>query len=232
MVAANANELLRARGVVKLYRTPAEVLRVLDGVDLTLYSGEFVAITGPSGSGKTTLLNCLSGLDDVDEGSLFLAGVDLERADDAQRTAQRAAMMSFVFQASDLLPVFNALDNAALPMVLAGTPPREARERARGALERVGLAGRMEHYPQQLSGGEQQRVAIARAFAKRPAIVWADEPTGNLDVHTAHEMIELLRELHRDGVTLVLVTHDPDLALLADRRVEVRYGRVSAETLA
>jgi len=226
------NELLRARGVVKLYRTEAEDLRVLDGVDLELFAGEFVAITGPSGAGKTTLLNCLSGLDDVDEGSVFIAGIDLEQADDAQRTAQRAEMMSFVFQTSDLLPVFNALDNAALPMVLAGTPTREARERARAALERVGLANRMEHFPQQLSGGEQQRVAIARAFAKRPAIVWADEPTGNLDVHTAHDVIELLRELHRDGGTLVLVTHDPDLALRADRRVEVREGRVSTETLA
>jgi putative ABC transport system ATP-binding protein len=224
--------LVHASGVVKLYHTEAEVLRVLNGVDLTVNAGEFVAITGPSGSGKTTLLNCLAGLDDIDEGSIVFDGVDLASADDAQRTAQRASMMGFVFQASDLLPVFTALDNAALPMVLAGTPARDARKRATAALERVGLSARLHHYPHQLSGGEQQRVAIARAFAKRPAIVWADEPTGNLDVHTAHDMVELLRELQGDGVTLVFVTHDVDLAVVADRRVEVRDGRISTETLA
>ncbi len=226
------NEIVRATGVVKLYRTEAEDLRVLDGLDLTIQAGEFLAITGRSGSGKTTLLNCLSGLDDVDEGSIVCNGLDLAQADDAQRTTQRSEMMSFVFQSSDLLPVFTAVDNAAMPMVLAGVPTRDARERARAALERVGLTDRMQHYPHQMSGGEQQRVAIARAFAKRPAIVWADEPTGNLDVHTARSMVELLRELHGDGVTLVLVTHDLELAELADRHVEVRDGRLATGTLA
>src|SRR5262249_54439741 len=138
----------------------------------------------------------------------------------------------FVFQTSDLLPVFDAVDNVALPMVLAGMPAQQARRLARESLERVGLADRMNHVPARLSGGEQQRVAIPRAFAKRPRIVWADEPTGSLDVHNARAMIELLRELHRDGATLVLVTHDLDLALLADRRVEVRDGRLSSEALA
>ncbi len=226
------SEIVRASGVVKLYHTEAEDVRVLDGLDLTVRAGEFLAITGRSGSGKTTLLNCLSGLDDIDEGSIEVGGLDLAGADDAQRTAQRSEMMSFVFQSSDLLPVFTALDNAAMPMVLAGVPTRDARQRATSALERVGLAERLHHYPHQLSGGEQQRVAIARAFAKRPAIVWADEPTGNLDVHTARAMIELLRELHGDGVTLVLVTHDLDLAELADRHVEVRDGRLATESVA
>ena len=228
----SGNDIVQATGVVKLYRTEAEDVRVLDGLDLTVRAGEFLAITGRSGSGKTTLLNCLSGLDDVDDGSVVFNGVDLAQADDAERTAQRSKMMSFVFQSSDLLPVFTALDNAAMPMVLAGIPTRDARERAAHALERVELGARMQHYPHQLSGGEQQRVAIARAFAKRPAIVWADEPTGNLDVHTARAMVELLRELHGDGVTLVLVTHDLDLASLADRHVEVRDGRLATETLA
>jgi putative ABC transport system ATP-binding protein len=226
------DDLVRATGVVKRYHTEAEDLRVLDGLDVTIRAGEFLAITGRSGSGKTTLLNCLSGLDDIDEGSIEFNGIDFAQADDAQRTAQRSEMMSFVFQASDLLPVFTALDNAAMPMVLAGVPTREARERATAALDRVGLSGRMDHYPHQLSGGEQQRVAIARAFAKQPAIVWADEPTGNLDVHTARSMIELLRELHGDGVTLVLVTHDLELADLADRHLEVLDGRLATETLA
>jgi putative ABC transport system ATP-binding protein len=225
-------EIVHATNVVKRYRTEAEELRVLDGLNLTVRRGEFIAITGRSGSGKTTLLNCLSGLDNIDEGSITIDGIDLASADDAARTAQRSALMSFVFQSSDLLPVFTALDNAALPMVLAGVPTRRARERAAAALERVGLAARMHHYPHQLSGGEQQRVAIARAFAKQPAIVWADEPTGNLDIHTAGEMIALLREFHGDGVTLVLVTHDLELALLADRQVEVRDGRIATETLA
>jgi putative ABC transport system ATP-binding protein len=232
IAADSANDILKATGVEKLYRTEAEVVHVLNGVDITIRAGEFLAITGPSGSGKTTLLNCLSGLDDIDGGSIILDGVDLVEADDAQRTAQRAAMMSFIFQTSDLLPVFSAVDNVTLPMVLAGMPAREARRVASESLDRVGLADRVNHVPARLSGGEQQRVAIARAFAKKPRIVWADEPTGSLDVHSARTMIELLRELHRDGATLVLVTHDLDLALLADRRVEVRDGRLSSEAFA
>src|SRR5437763_1846715 len=185
-----------AEGVQKSYRTEAEVVHALVDVDVTVQEGEFLAVTGPSGSGKTTLLNCLSGLDEIDAGSIVLDGVDLAAADDARRTAQRASSMGFVFQTPNLLPVFTALENVALPMVLAGTAPKEARRVAQLALERVGVGRRLGHYPSQLSGGEQQRVAIARAFAKRPRIVWADEPTGNLDTHTADEVIGLLRELH------------------------------------
>ena len=219
--------LLVAERVHKSYRTEAEVVHALVDVDVTVQEGEFLAVTGPSGSGKTTLLNCLSGLDDIDAGSIVLDGVDLAAADDARRTEQRASSMGFVFQTANLLPVFTALENVALPMVLAGTAPKEARSVARLALERVGVGHRLGHFPSQLSGGEQQRVAIARAFAKRPRIVWADEPTGNLDTHTADEVMGLLRELHAGGTTLILVTHDVGLAAQADRAIDVRDGRVA-----
>ncbi len=222
-------EVLIAQGVVKSYRTEAEVVHALVDVDVTVREGEFLAVTGPSGSGKTTLLNCLSGLDTIDAGSVVLDGVDLASADDARRTEQRASSMGFVFQTANLLPVFTALENVTLPMVLAGTAPKEARRAARLALERVGVGHRLGHFPSQLSGGEQQRVAIARAFAKRPRIVWADEPTGNLDTHTADQVIGLLRELHADGTTLILVTHDVELAAHADRGIEVRDGRVATD---
>jgi putative ABC transport system ATP-binding protein len=222
-------DVLIARGVVKSYRTEAEVVHALVDVDVTVHDGEFLAVTGPSGSGKTTLLNCLSGLDTIDAGSVVLDGVDLAAADDALRTEQRASTMGFVFQTANLLPDFTALENVTLPMVLAGTAPKEARRAAVAALERVGVGHRLRHYPSQLSGGEQQRVAIARAFAKRPRIVWADEPTGNLDMHTADQVIDLLRELHADGTTLILVTHDVGLAAQADRGIEVRDGRVGTD---
>ena len=219
-------DVLIARGVVKSYRTEAEVVHALVDVDVTVHDGEFLAVTGPSGSGKTTLLNCLSGLDTIDAGSVVLDGVDLASADDARRTEQRASSMGFVFQTANLLPDFTALENVSLPMVLAGNAPKEARHAAVVALERVGVGHRLGNYPSQLSGGEQQRVAIARAFAKRPRIVWADEPTGNLDTDTADQIIDLIRELHADGTTLILVTHDVRLAAQADRGIEVRDGRV------
>ena len=221
--------VLVATGVDKSYRTGAEVVHALAHVDLTVGDGEFLAVTGPSGSGKTTLLNCLSGLDDIDAGSVVLDGLDLVAASDDRRTEQRASSMGFVFQTSNLLPVFTALENVALPMVLTGVPRRQARHAARAALERVGVEDRAGHFPSQLSGGEQQRVAIARAFAKHPRIVWADEPTGNLDTTTARQVLELLREMHSGGTTLILVTHDAELAAAADRRVEVRDGRVVHE---
>jgi len=222
-------DLLVATGVEKSYRTGAEVVHAVAGVDLTVRAGEFLAITGRSGSGKTTLINCLSGLDDVDAGSVVLDGVDLAAMSDADRTDQRAQSMGFVFQSSNLLPVYNAQENVALSMVLAGTASKVARETARAALERVGMGHRLAHYPDELSGGEQQRVAVARAFVNRPRIVWADEPTGNLDTNSADQVLDLLRELHGDGATLILVTHDTALAERADRRIEFRDGCIVAE---
>ena len=221
--------VLVATGVEKSYRTGAEEVHALAHVDLTIGEGEFLAVTGPSGSGKTTLLNCLSGLDDIDTGSVLLDGLDLGSATDGRRTGQRASSMGFVFQASNLLPVFTALENVALPMVLTGVRRKQARQAAYSALERVGVEDRSGHFPNQLSGGEQQRVAIARAFAKRPRMVWADEPTGNLDTATARHVLELLREVHVEGTTLILVTHDAELAAVADRCVEVRDGRIVSE---
>lgn len=228
-MALAGTEILTAAGVQKSYRTDAEVVHALADVDLVVHAGEFLAVTGPSGSGKTTLLNCLSGLDDVDAGSIVIDGVDLASADDATRTRQRASSMGFVFQTANLLPVFTAVENVALPLVLAGVPRQEAREAACSELGRVGLGDRLGRFPSQLSGGEQQRVAIARAFAKGPRIVWADEPTANLDTKTAGQVIGLLRELHADGVTLILVSHDGELAGQADRRIEVRDGRIVTE---
>ena len=224
--------LLVATGLTKSYRSGSEVVHAVVGVDLIIRAGEFLAVTGRSGSGKTTLINCLSGLDDVDEGSVVLDGVDLATMSDAERTDQRANAMGFVFQSSNLLPVYTALENVALPMVLGGAARKAAHEDARAALERVGMGSRLGHYPHELSGGEQQRVAIARAFVKRPRIVWADEPTGNLDTKSAEQVLDLLNELHRDGATLILVTHDVALADRSDRRSEFRDGSIVSEQIA
>jgi len=227
----DATPLLVATRVTKSYRTGVDVVYAVEDVDLTVRAGEFLAITGRSGSGKTTLINCLSGLDDIDTGSVVLDGVDLAAMSDAERTDQRAQVMGFVFQTSNLLPVYTAQENVALSMVLTGTAPKVARASARTALERVAMGHRLGHYPNELSGGEQQRVAIARAFVRRPRIVWADEPTGNLDSKSAEQVLDLLQELHREGTTLILVTHDVALAACADRRIEFRDGRVVSEQI-
>lgn len=229
MLRSRVSTFLVARAVAKSYPSlPAPVV-ALDDVDLDVDEGEFIAVTGPSGSGKTTLLNCLSGLDKIDAGSVMLDGLDLGTANDATRTDLRSSMMGFVFQAPNLLPVFSALDNVALPLMLGGTARAEARSAARTALERVGVGQRCEQMPGEMSGGEQQRVAVARAFVKKPRIVWADEPTGNLDSASADLVMDLLRELHGDGTTLMLVTHDLGLAARTDRQIEMRDGRVVGE---
>jgi putative ABC transport system ATP-binding protein len=226
-VGADADtELLVATGVVKSYPSRPVAVVALDQVDLTVGAGEFLAVTGVSGSGKTSLLNCLSGLDRIDEGSVTLDGVDLATADDRTRTDLRGSTRGFVFQAPNLRTVFSALENGALPLILAGTAPADARRDARTALERVGLGHRLDQMPGEMSGGEQQRVAIARAFVKKPRIVWADEPTGNLDSSSAEVVMDLLRELHLEGATLILVTHDLGIASRTDRQIEMRDGRV------
>jgi putative ABC transport system ATP-binding protein len=224
--------LLRARGVVKTYRTGAETVEALRGVDLDVEAGELVAVMGPSGSGKTTLLNCLSGLDDIDAGTVLVDGRSIHELPDAERTRHRASSMGFIFQAFNLIPVFTATENVELPLLLTGTPPREARRRAEETLGRVGLGHRLEHRPAELSGGEQQRVTVARALAGSPRIVWADEPTGNLDSETAEQVMALLRELHAEGLTLVLVTHDERIAASAGRQILVRDGKVVGDRVA
>src|SRR6056297_78225 len=218
--------ILRALGVVKTYRTGAAAVTALAELDLDVDDGEFVAVMGPSGSGKTTLLNCLSGLDDIDRGRVEFDGRVLHEMSDVERTRQRAQTMGFVFQAFNLIPVFDAAENVELPLLLAGARPDEARRRAVETLDRVGLGHRVGHRPMELSGGEQQRVAIARALAGAPRLVWADEPTGALDSETAASVMELLRDLHADGLTLVLVTHDPEIGASAQRLIRMVDGRI------
>jgi len=218
--------ILTADGVRKIYRTGDVEVLALRGLDLEVGHGEFVAVMGPSGSGKTTLLNCLSGLDEIDSGRVLIDGLSIHELSDAERTRHRADSMGFIFQAFNLIPVFTATENVELPLLLSRVPEREARRRARGTLERVGLGHSLDRRPTELSGGEQQRVAIARAIAGRPRIVWADEPTGNLDSETAHSVMSLLTELHEEGLTLILVTHDPTVANYARRQIFLRDGKV------
>ena len=225
-----APALLQANDVSKIYRTTAEVVHALRGVSLRIDEGEFVAVMGPSGSGKTTLLNCLSGLDDIDEGEVLLDGQRLHEMNDADRTTDRARSMGFIFQAFNLIPVFSAVENVELPLLLAGHDAPTARSRAEETLARVGLGHRFSHRPTELSGGEQQRVTIARALAGRPRIVWADEPTGSLDTETAGQIMALLHELNGEGLTLVVVTHDPQIGASAGRLVRMIDGTISSDT--
>jgi putative ABC transport system ATP-binding protein len=222
--------LLVAERVRKVYRTALHQVEALAGLDLVVRRGELVAVMGPSGSGKTTLLNCLSGLDDIDGGRVLVEGQDLFAMSDARRTSHRARSMGFIFQAFNLIPVFSAVENVELPLLLNGVPARKARATATQMLERVGLGHRTGHRPNELSGGEQQRVTIARALAARPAIVWADEPTGNLDTTMAEQVMELLRRLNTEyQQTIVLVTHDPSIGAAAGRLIRMRDGRLHSD---
>jgi len=207
----------------------AEPLRVLDGIDLEVREGECVAVLGPSGSGKTTLLGLLAGLDQPTAGSVALDGVDLSPLSEDERGALRAERVGFVFQNFQLLATLTALENVLVPLELQGEG-RRLRERASSLLERVGLGDRLDHYPAQLSGGEQQRVALARAFANSPRILFADEPTGNLDGETGNTIVAMLEELNREArTTLVLVTHDLGLAERAHRVIRLRDGAIVSD---
>jgi putative ABC transport system ATP-binding protein len=227
-----STDILVASDVTKVYRTGVESVEALRAVSVTVERGEFLAVMGPSGSGKTTFLNCLSGLDDIDSGSVLIEGADIHKMPDAARSLYRAQKMGFIFQSFNLIPVFTSSENVELPLLLAGVAPASARRRAEETLERVGLGHRKNHRPNELSGGEQQRVTIARALAGSPAIVWADEPTGNLDTETAESIMELILELNRDGLTIVLVTHDESMGRRASRLISMRDGTIeSAVTL-
>jgi putative ABC transport system ATP-binding protein len=219
--------IITARQVVKTYDTGSSRLPVLKGIDFDVQPGEMVAVMGPSGCGKTTLLNCLSGLDEVDSGQIWLEGKDLAKMSDRQRTTYRARRMGFIFQVYNLLPVLSAVENVELPLLVGGVSPKTARAEAVAALDRVGLTGRGHHRPAELSGGQRQRVTIARSLVSRPALIWADEPTGALDSSTATEIIDLLRLLNeRDGLTCVIVTHDPGVGDRCDRIVRMRDGSI------
>ena len=223
--------ILTADDVRKVYRSGADSIVALQGLDLVVPQGQFLAVMGPSGSGKTTLLNCVSGLDDIDAGRVLVDGLSIHELSDKERTKHRAKAMGFIFQAFNLIPVFTATENVELPLLLAGVHEHDARVRARETLRRVGLGHRLDRRPMELSGGEQQRVAVARALAGKPRIVWADEPTGNLDSEMAAAVIDLLGELHREGLTIILVTHDPTVAAHADRLITVRDGRIVEDNL-
>jgi putative ABC transport system ATP-binding protein len=217
--------LLKAESVRKVYRTGAGEVEALRHLDLAVAPGEMVGVMGPSGSGKTTLLNCLSGLDDIDGGHVFVEGRDLFAMSDADRTEHRARTMGFIFQAFNLIPVFTAAENVELPLLLTGISTREARKSAQQMLERVGLGHRVDHRPNEMSGGEQQRVTIARALVGKPALVWADEPTGNLDSAMAVQVMDLLVQLNAvDGQTIVLVTHDTSIGARVPRLITMRDG--------
>ena len=222
----SSRPVLEARDVSKSVNGPEGRLDILDGVDLRVMPGESFAIVGASGSGKTTLLGLLAGLDTPDRGHIALDGHALQELDEEARAELRRRLVGFVFQSFHLLPALTAEENVMLPLELEGSSA--ARSRAREALDAVGLSARRRHYPAQLSGGEQQRVAIARAFVHGPRVLFADEPTGNLDQRTGHHICDLLFALNRDHrTTLVLVTHDAGLAARCDRRIELEEGRVA-----
>jgi len=223
-------ELIRVEHVNRMYRVGERMVKALDDVSLSIAAGEFVVVVGPSGSGKTTLLNVMAGIDRPNAGQVRMDGVVINALDENQLALWRGAAVGIVFQFFQLLPTLTALENVMLPMELRGSYRGERRERTLANLTQVGLAERVDQLPSELSGGEQQRVAIARALANDPAIVLADEPTGNLDTITGLQIVDLLARLSARGKTVVLVTHDETLATRATRRVHMRDGRSVAQT--
>jgi putative ABC transport system ATP-binding protein len=225
-----ASPIVVARGVRKTYETGDVRVEALQGVDLTVERGEMVSIMGPSGCGKTTLLNCLSGLDSIDTGEIVIEGTPLSEMSDRERTDYRARRMGFVFQFYNLMPVLSAVENVELPLLVARVSQKEARRKALEALALVGLEERARHVPDELSGGERQRVTIARSLVNEPAIVWADEPTGDLDSENAAEISDLMRRLNVErGVSFLIVTHDLSVGRKGDRLVRMVDGQIVEE---
>jgi len=224
-------EIIRIEGLTKHYRIGDEVIKALNGVDLSIRKNEYVALMGPSGSGKSTIMNIIGCLDTPSSGSYFLNGPDVAQLSDNELAEIRNKEIGFVFQTFNLLPRYSALDNVALPLVYAGVPKEERQERAKQALISVGLGDRLHHKPNELSGGQRQRVAVARALVNRPSIILADEPTGNLDTKTSHEIMGLFDDIHAAGNTIVIVTHEEDIARMARRIVRMRDGKVESDLI-
>lgn len=218
--------IIELKGVSRTYKLGDEVVNALDKVNLEVKSGEFLAIVGPSGSGKSTLANIIGGLDTPNEGTVQIDGEDLSKVGDKKLSFYRNKHIGFVFQSFNLQASYNALENVMLPLVLAKTGSKARTQRAKECLEAVGLADRLRHYPNQLSGGQRQRVAIARALSNQPSIIIADEPTGNLDSQKGDEIMQLLKGLNKQGITLIVITHDPNIAKQASRVISIQDGKV------
>ena len=229
MMTPSNNTVILTHELKKEYQLGTETVHALRGVDMEIGRNEFVAIMGPSGSGKSTLLNLIGCLDTPTSGQYWLGGEEVSKLDDNDLARIRNRQIGFVFQTFNLLPRTTALHNVELPLIYSGTPAKDRHRRAREALDAVGLGDRMTHHPNELSGGERQRVAIARALVNQPSLVLADEPTGNLDSQTSQEIMEILVQLHGRGETILLVTHERDIAAYADRLITLRDGTVEKD---
>jgi putative ABC transport system ATP-binding protein len=224
-------EVIRIEGISKIYRVGDQEVKALDGVDLAVRKNEFVAIMGPSGSGKSTLMNILGCLDSPTYGRYILNHTDVSEMEDRELARIRNKEIGFVFQSFNLLPRYTAIENVALPLIYAGIPKEERFRKSKSALASVGLEQRMEHRPNELSGGQKQRVALARALINDPSIILADEPTGNLDTKTSIDIMHLFEQVYRGGNTLIVVTHEEDIALYARRIVRLRDGRIESDEI-
>lgn len=222
-------EVIRIKGIKKIYKVGNQEVRALDGVDIQINKNEYVAIMGPSGSGKSTMMNILGCLDSPSEGEYILNGTDVSKMDDNELAVIRNKEIGFIFQSFNLLPRYTALDNVALPLIYSGESREKREERARVALENVDLTDRMHHKPNELSGGQRQRVAVARALVNKPSIILADEPTGNLDTKTSIDIMKLFEEIHEQGNTVILVTHEEDIAKHAKRIIRLRDGLIESD---
>lgn len=224
-------EVIRIGGLKKIYRLGAQQVNALNGVDISIYRNEYVAIMGPSGSGKSTLMNILGCLDTPTEGRYILNGTDVSQMGDGELAEVRNREIGFVFQSFNLLPRYTSLENVALPLIYSGVPGRIREEKAREALIAVGLGERMDHRPAELSGGQRQRVAVARALINNPSIILADEPTGNLDTKTSIDIMRLFEEIYRKGNTVIVVTHEEDIARHARRIIRLRDGKIESDAM-
>lgn len=225
------NSIIKTVGLTRNFKMGAETLKVLKGIDLEIKQGEYVALMGPSGSGKSTFMNIIGCLDTPSGGEYYLNGTNVSKMSDNDLARVRNKEIGFIFQTFNLLPRYTALENVAMPLIYAGVPKKEREERAKEALSKVNLADRMTHKPNELSGGQRQRVAVARALINNPSLLLADEPTGNLDTKTSYEIMGLFEELHSAGNTIVIVTHEEDIALHSQRIVRLRDGIIESDTL-